>query len=51
MTVEELMDVLKNYDANATVYIGIDGKKYDANIVHHTSWVGYTINEGVVIAN
>ena len=51
MTVEELMNKLENYDPKATVYIGIDSKKYDANSVQPISVSGLIIRKGVVIAN
>lgn len=31
MTVSELIEALKNYDANAKVWIGVNGKQYDVN--------------------
>ena len=29
MTVKELIETLKTYDANAKVWIGVNGKQYD----------------------
>lgn len=37
MTVSELIEALKNYDANAKVYIGINGKKYKPDDVQYIS--------------
>lgn len=37
MTVSELIKALKNYDANAKVWIGVGGKQYDVNATRPTS--------------
>lgn len=50
MTVAELMEALKDYDADATVYIGIDGEKYDVDAVQHfRGYAWETVGRGVVI--
>lgn len=37
MTVSELIKELKNYDAKAKVWIGVNGKQYDVNAARPTS--------------
>ena len=37
MTVKELIETLKTYDANAKVWIDVNGKQYDVNAARPTS--------------
>lgn len=43
MTVSELIENLKDYDGNAKVYVGVNGKKYDADTIesisYYTQWI------------
>ena len=52
MTVAELIEALKEKDANAKVYIGVDGKKYDADAVQYISrYIWDIVGSDIVIVN
>lgn len=52
MTVAELIDVLKNYDDNAKVYVAVGRKKYDASTAVRISQYNWEIvsNDVVIIS-
>lgn len=51
MTVEELMEVLKNYDDDAKVYVAVGRNKYDASAAINISRYNWEIvsNDVVIV--